>query len=287
MLPIAAAAALVVCGCAAEDPALRQELASLKAEVRTLQRENAEVSRKVDALGSRVDLLAARPAHPPAPPAPSPLPAAPSPQPAAAAAPGALVDSLVPAGLKVVRLEPDAQPAKAAKAGKAARPQARAAPSPPGGSPPPLSTATPVREPDQGTVTSLEAGGKDLAAEAQAALAAAKAQTGLPRARALEQFTARYPGYRGAQEALVAAARTRAEGGDPDGACEDYARAVKDYPAGNAMPDALAGLAGCEARSGRTAEAKRLEERLAQDYPDSPAAKRAPPRAPAAQGAVP
>ena len=241
-----------------------------------MQRENAEVTRRVDALGSRVDLLAARPARPAPDPAPAPQPAA-----AAPPAPAALPDVLVPAGLRVVRLEP------AAPAAKASRSQARAASPAARGGPPPLPTATAIREPDPATASALGSGGKDLAAEAQAALDAAKAQTGLSRARALEQFTARYPGHRGAQEALVAAARTRNEAGDPDGACEDYARAVKEYPAGSAMPDALAGMAGCEARAGRPAEAKRLEERLAQDYPDSPAAKRARQRAPSAQGAVP
>ena len=148
-----------------------------------------------------------------------------------------------------------------------------------------MPTTTPIRDPDPATLAALGAGGKDLAAEARAALDGARAQSGLARARALEQFTAGYPGHPSADDALVEAARMRDREGDPDGSCEDFARASKEYPAGDAMPDALAGLAACEARRGRAAEARRLETRLAQDFPDSPAARRA--RASAAQGAAP
>jgi len=272
-LPRAAAAALLLCACAGEDPALHKELTSLRTEVQTLQRENAEMSRKLDALGSRVDLLAARPVAPAAPPAPV---AAEAPPPSTSAA-----EPLVPARLKVVRLVPEAEKASLPKA------RARATPVSPRGAASPVPTSTPLHEPDPGTLVALGAGGKDLAAEAQAALDAAWQQAGLSRARALEQFNAHYPGHRGAQDSLVGAARARAEAGDPDGSCEDYAKAVREYPAGSAMPDALAGLASCEARAGRTDEAKRLMARLAQDYPSSPALKRASERAPAAQGAAP
>ena len=38
--------------------------------------------------------------------------------------------------------------------------------------------------------------------------------------------------------------------GDPDGSCEDFSRAVAEYPAARAMPDALEGLAACETEPG-------------------------------------
>jgi len=260
----------MLCACASEDPALRKELNSLRAELQTLQGENAELSRKLDALGSRVDLLAARPV----PQAAAPAPCEPAPQKAA--------EPLVPSRLKVVRLQPEAEKAKGAKP-----PRQRPSPTGPRAAPAPLPTSTAVREPDPSQMAALGPGGKDLAAEARAALDAAWAQAGLSRARALEQFTAHYPGHRAAQDSLVGAARARAEVGDPDGSCEDYAKAVREYPAGDAMPDALLGLASCELRAGRADEAKRLEARLAQDYPNSPAQKRARERASAAQGAAP
>jgi TolA-binding protein len=265
---------LFLCTCAAEDPALRQELASLRAEVRTLQQGNAELSRKVDGLVERVDVLAARP-PPPAPPA------AVAP---AAAAPAPLAEPLVPPRLKVVRVGPDKP---AAKGSKPPRKQSHTAAAASRGTPPPVPTSTPIREPDPAALSAMGGGGKNLAAEAQAALDAAEALSGLSRSRALEQFATRYPGHRGAQGALVGAARARADAGDPDGSCEDLARAVKEYPAGNAMPDALVGLASCERRAGRADEATRLEARLAQDYPNSLASRRAPERAAAAQGAAP
>lgn len=269
--PAAVAAVLLLCGCAAEDPALRQELASLRTEVRTLQQGNADLARKVGVLAERVEVLAARPPPPPAP-APAataaPAPAAPAPEAAA----------LVPSRLKVVKLEPAKPISKTAKPARARKDATH---------PPPVPTDTPVREPDAATLTALGAGGKDLASEAQADLDRARTLSGLARSKALEEFVAHYPGHRGAQGALVGAARSRFDAGDPDGSCEDYARAVREYPAGNAMPEALAGLSACERRAGRPDEAKRLEARLAQDYPESIASRRATERVPAPQGAAP
>jgi len=116
-----------------------------------------------------------------------------------------------------------------------------------------------------------------------ATLDAARALAGLSRARALEQFADGYPAHARAGEALVDAARARDAAGDPDGSCEDFARAVAEHPASRAAPDAIDGLAACEQRRGRAAEAKRLQVRLAKEHPDSPAGKRARELAPAAQ----
>jgi TolA-binding protein len=103
----------------------------------------------------------------------------------------------------------------------------------------------------------------------------------------MEQFVDAFPSNARAGEALVEAARGRLELGDPDGSCEDFSRAVAEYPSSRAMPDALEGLAACESRRGRTAEASRLQNRLVKDYPDSPAGKRAREHAPSVQGAAP
>ena len=250
----AAAALLLLSGCASGEAALRQDVTSLRAEIRTLQRENGDLTRRVEAMGSQLDLLAVRPSQG-SPLAVAETPAAPARVPtvaplAMAAAPA----PLVPSHLKVVRLEqPKSPPARIPKS-------------------PTVPTATPIQEP--GT-------------ESLAILDAARALTGLPRARALEQFTDAYSGHLRAADALVDAARTRDIAGDPDGSCEDFSRAVAEYPAARAQADALEGLAACESRRGRPAEAKRLLARLAKDFPDSPAGKRAREHAPAVQGAAP
>jgi TolA-binding protein len=313
VLASAALAAVALCGCAAGGEELRGEVDSLRSEVRTLQREAAETSRKMDALTQRVDLALARAEGPAArasapagvsaalPPTGAPAASASSaegPTPASTAATSQGVAAraagpLVPPDLKVVRLAPPA-PAKgptpprgsAPAKGLASSKGAVAAPLP-RRSPPPVPTDTPIRDPDAGALAALGTGGRDLGAEARAALQAARAQSGLARARALEQFTAGYSGHPSADDALVEAARVREQAGDPDGACEVLGRAVAEYPVGDAVPEALAGLAACESRRGRASEARRLEARLLQDFPDSPAARSTRARTDAAQGAAP
>jgi TolA-binding protein len=257
----AAAAILLLSGCSSGEASLRPDVDSLRAEIRTLQRENGDLIRRVEAMGTQLDVLAARSAQPP------PATAAPSGTAALSATSGAAAP-LVPAHLKVVRLEqPKAAPARAQKS-------------------PAVPTSTPIQEPSTMALAALGSGGKAPAAESQAALDAARAQAGLPRARALEKFTDTYAegSWMGV---LVDAARTRDVAGDPDGSCEDYSRAVAEYPGARAQPDALEGLAACEQRRGRPDEAKRLLVRLSKDFPDSPAGKRASEHAPAVQGAAP
>jgi TolA-binding protein len=259
----AAAALLLLSGCASGDASLRQDVTSLRAEVRTLQRENGDLARRLEAMGTQLDLLAAR----------STAPSQPA---TAAAAPAAAATDAaprVPANLKVVRLEPPkAPPSKAA-------PRPTKAPAVP--------TGTPIQEPSVAAIAALGGAGKSTGAQPQLVLDAARSSSGLPRARALEQFADTFSAHPRACEALVDAARTRSVAGDPDGSCEDFSRAVSDYPAAPAIPEALEGLAACEQRRGRPAEAERLLTRLAKDFPDSPAARRAREHAPAVQGAAP
>jgi TolA-binding protein len=202
--------------------------------------------------------------------------AAPSQAASAAAAPAAAVTDaapLVPSNLKVVRLEPPKAPPSKAP------PRATKAPAVP--------TGTPIQEPSMSAIAALGAAGKSTGAESQLVLDVARSSSGLPRARALEQFAETFSAHPRACEALVDAARTRSVAGDPDGSCEDFSRAVSDYPTARAIPDALEGLAACEQRRGRPAEAERLQARLAKDFPDSPAARRAREHAPVVQGAAP
>ena len=275
----AAAALLLLSGCATGGGQVQADVSSLRAEVRTLQRENAELTRRLESMATQIDVMAARAAR-----ASAPASAAPAAGPAASAdrsavpavaapATGAAQEGVlvVPGHLKVVRLEP---------AGKAV-PKTGKAPSPA----PAVPTDTPIQDPPAAALAAL--GGKSSSADAPAAFERARAQAGLARARSFEQFADAYPSNARAGEALVDAARTRAEAGDPDGSCEDFSRAVAEHPASRAMPDALEGLAACELRRGRPAEANRLQTRLAKDFPDSPAGKRAREHAPSVQGAAP
>jgi TolA-binding protein len=279
----ASAALLLLSGCATGGGQVQADVSSLRAEVRTLQRENADLMKRVESMATQIDVLAARAARANGPvPAPSvsAIPGAAAEKPAnpAVAAPatvaaleGALV---VPGHLKVIRLEPTSKvPPKAGKTPSQASP------------PPAVPTATPIQEPSAEALAAL--GGKPPTTDAQAAFERARAQTGLVRARSFEQFADAYPSSARAGEALVDAARTRMEAGDPDGSCEDFSRVVAEHPASRAMPDALEGQAACELRRGRPAEATRLQTRLAKDFPDSPAGKRAREHAPSVQGAAP
>jgi TolA-binding protein len=274
----AAAALLLLSGCSSGDASLRQDVTSLRAEIRTLQRENADLARRVEAMGSQLDLLAARSAKTGQPVGVEPTAAAPARQAPAASATSA-GEPLVPANLKVIKLEQPKAPAAPKKA-------AATAPARTSSAAPAVPTVTPIQDPSAVALAALGAG-KATGGDSQAAWESARALTGLSRARALEQFTDAYPAHARAVEALVDAARTRDVAGDPDGSCEDFSRAVAEYPAARGLPDAIEGLATCEKRRGRAGEAQRLLARLVTDFPDSPAGKRAREHAPAVQGAAP
>lgn len=238
-----AAAALGALGCAAGAPAWQKDLEAMRAEMRTMQRENAETARRLEALTVRLDALAAA------------RKSAPPPAPAAAAAPA----PLVPPDLAVVKVDPPAS----REPRRARRPA------------PPLPTAVPIVEPDPAAMAGLSAPRGDLAAEAQASLEAARRLDGLAGARALEEFAARYPRHPSADNALVDAALGRDDAGDPETACALATRVTQEYPAGDALPEALGLLVECRARQGDAARVRALVERLVKDFPDTPAAKRA------------
>ena len=58
-------------------------------------------------------------------------------------------------------------------------------------------------------------------------------------------------------------------------ACDLARRCVREYPAGDAMSDALERLAWCESRRGARDAERRLLERLVTEFPRTPAAERA------------
>ncbi len=259
-------ATLSMLGCASGDRGMRRDLDVMRAEMQTMQRENAELAKRVEELSLRLDLVAARLARAAAP----------------EGAPGGAPS--VPPDLAVVKVEPprDRSRTEPHRRGRPARIA------------PPLSTQTPLVEPDPERLAALGTGRIDLAAEAQAELDAAHRLSGLASARALESFAAHYPHHPRADNALLEAARARAAAADDDAACGLYARCVEEYPAGDALPDAMEKLAEWHSRRGEARRARTRFERVAADYPDTSAAKLAkdhlaamPAATPARQGAVP
>jgi TolA-binding protein len=234
----AAALALFLLGCAGAGSGARgQELEAVRSELRALRAENERLAGDVDALERRMDFLAAKRARP-AEPAPAEVVAAP----------------VVPPDLAIVRMAPP----------RGAR------------TPPPLPTSVPIAEPDAERLEGLaRRSGRELAADADAELARARAAAGLDRAHALEDFVSRYPRHPSADNALVEAAAAYAAADRGDAACTLAGRAPADYPAGDAMSDALERLAWCESRRGQQDAERRLLRQLVADYPRSPAAERA------------
>jgi hypothetical protein len=240
----ALAAALLVVGCAGTEAPLRRDLDALRAELAAARQENQRLQRAVEGLTARVDVLAARSIHPAAE-APRPEPRKPE-----AAAP-----VVPPEGLAGVRMEPPA-------------PRARAAP--------PVPTAVAILEPEKAQLETLERrSGRGLAAEAEGELKAARRRDGLARAHALEDFVGRYPHHPQACGALVEAAGAYAEAGRPDAGCTLARRAADEYPAGEAIPEALWRVAGCESQRGSAEGELRILKRLVTEFPSTPAARRA------------
>lgn len=212
---------------------------ALRAELRALRRDHDELARRLDGVTGQVDVVSARLARPPE-----------REEPAAAPAP------VIPSDLAVVRVEPGAAPPP------------RAAP--------PVPTSVPIAAPDPERVEALaRRGARDLGAEAGGELRHARARRGPDRARALEEFAARYPRHPSADNALVEAAAALADAGRAEPACELARRATDDYPAGDAVSDALERLAWCESRRGASDAERALLERLVAEYPRTPAAARA------------
>jgi TolA-binding protein len=239
----ALAALLLLGGCAGGGDAARRDIEALRGEVRELRQENANLAHRVELLTAEVDAASARLAHGSSPPA---------------AKDDAEKQPVIPPDLAVVRVAPPSSGARAAR------------------TPPPVPTAVAIGEPDSAQVAALSRrGGRDLATEAEAELRRARAATGNARARALVEFVARYPRHPEADNALVEASAAYADSGIETESCGLAQRAAADYPAGDALPEALERLAWCEGRHGAHDAERKLLERLVQEFPKTPAAQRA------------
>jgi hypothetical protein len=144
------------------------------------------------------------------------------------------------------------------------------------GTPPPVPTTVPIAEPDPERLEALSRrGARDIAAEADGELKRARRRSGVDRAHALEEFAVRYPRHASADNALVEAAAAYADVSHDEAACTLARRATDDYPAGDALSEALERLAWCESRRGSGDAERRLLERLVAEFPRTPAAERA------------
>jgi outer membrane murein-binding lipoprotein Lpp len=260
----ALAAALLAAGCAAAGGGPRlgpaAEAEALHAEVAALRAENQQLARSVEALAARMDAVTARLTRSPAEPRPN------EPRPAEALP----ASPLVPEGLAVIRVEPGRAEAPRGPAREPARegPRTRRAP--------PVSTAVPIGEPDPATLSSLaRPSGRELSVEADAELRAARKKGGVARAHALEDFATRYPRHPLADDALLEASGAYAEASLPDAACSLARRIADEYPAGDALAEALWRQAECESRAGASEAERRLLHRLVTEFPSSAAARRA------------
>jgi TolA-binding protein len=272
-----ACAALLAAGCAGAG-AVRPDADPVRAELRALRAENEALSARVDALSSRVELLTASASHPAEPQraqgAQAGAEAAPPSEAPAGARPAPQAGQVVVPDLAVVKVHPEESPRTAVRP-PSQRGTARPAAVRPA---PPVPTAVLIREPDPARLDALTASGsgrRPLAAQAEAELRAARATAGLARAHALEDFTAHYPQHPAADNALVEAAEAYLAAGRDDAGCALARRVVDEYPAGDALPDALCQLAGCEGRRGDAGAEQQLLVRVRTDYPGTPAAQRA------------
>lgn len=254
-------------GCGAEGKDLRRDLEAMRRELQMMRQENAELTKRVEVLSGRLEALESRTRPGMESTGTKAVDARADTSPATGAAgvrsPGsaAATESVIPPNLAVVKLGP-AQ--KSLREGWLPRKV-----------PPPLPTAVPIRDPDSRILAGLSTSKRDLGTAAQADLDAARNQTGLAAARALEAFTGHYPHHPNADNALIEAAQLRVDADDRDAACDLYEKCVREYPAGDALPDALERLADCYFRRGQKDRARPLLERVMKDYPQTAVAKRA------------
>ncbi|HEY8206651.1 MAG TPA: tetratricopeptide repeat protein [Myxococcaceae bacterium] len=244
--------------CAGVDPALKAELSDVRAEVKALREENARLARRLERV--EVDVAVRR----------APRSAAPATQPAAPAS--AQVPSLT-----VVKLKPKVEP------------------------PPPLNTSVSVVEPSPDMLEALasRAGERDRgdrepsgpaaftdddAPSEDPALADKEYDQGMAALRTgnvggavdrLKQFANDHPRHPKADNALYFASVGLIGMGDLEGAAATLEAMLREYPAGDAVSDAMLKLAECRTRQSRARDAKSIYSEVIQKYPGTAAASQA------------
>ena len=254
-LAIGAAILAWASACAGVDPALKADLSDVRAEVKALREENARLARRVERV--EIDLAVRKASSRPAATG-KPAPVAPA---------SAEVPSLT-----VVKLKPKVEP------------------------PPPLSTSVPVVEPSPDVLEALAQApsgrgdgmasttGDDDGPSEDPALADGEFDQGLQALRTgnvdggvdkLKQFARDHPRHARADNALYFASVGMIGLGDLEGAAATLEATLREYPAGDAVSDAMLKLAECRTRQSRARDAKTLYGEVIQRYPGTAAASQA------------
>lgn len=255
-LAIGAAILAWASACAGVDPALKAELSDVRAEVKALREENARLARRVE----RVEIdLAVKKAS-----SSSPAPGKPG-------RPAGPASAEIPS-LTVVKLKPKVEP------------------------PPPLNTSVSVVEPSPDVLEALASApagrgdglaatvGDDDGPSEDPALADGEFDQGLQALRTgnveggvdkLKQFARDHPRHAKADNALYFASVGMIGLGDLEGAAATLEAMLREYPAGDAVSDAMLKLAECRARQSRARDAKTIYSEVIQRYPGTAAASQA------------
>jgi tol-pal system protein YbgF len=255
-LAIAAALLAWASACAGVDPALKAELSDVRAEVKALREENARLARRMERV--EIELAVRKASHGPGSGAGKPAAASVSP-------------AEIPT-LTVVKLKPKVEP------------------------PPPLSTSVPVVEPSPDVLEALGSapsgrdglastiGDDDDAPAEDPALADGQFDQGMQALRTgnveggvekLKQFAREHPRHAKADNALYFASVGMIGLGDLEDAAATLEALLREYPAGDAVSDAMLKLAECRTRQSRARDAKSIYGEVIQRYPGTAAATQA------------
>ncbi len=241
-------------GCAT-DAVTRLEHAELLSSMRAMRAENARLESRVERLEQEKVMAQARGAAPASARASLPAPVSAAPQASASA-----MDALPP--LTVVKLKPRKEPA------------------------PRLATAVEVEEPAETVVETLR--GQEVAApepdEADLAMAESQFERALSMMKTgnseggvaqMQQFVTDWPRHPKADNALYFAGLALMAEKDFEHASGLLERVLAQYPAGDAVLDAMLKLAECRLKLNRPREAKATWERIVSSFPGTAAATQA------------
>lgn len=238
--------------CAQDSAALKAEIGDLRAQLKTVREQNARLEKRLERLEAEQLVRSAR-ARPPD-------------RPGAASAPADLTQ--VPS-LTVVKLKPKGESA------------------------PPINTAVPVVEPPPELVEALAAsrgrsggqgdddGGEDPKDEVDPEVSGQEFEVGLSALRTgnvaggvekLRKFSRDYPRHGKADNALYFAGVGLIGLSELEAAAQAFEGVLREYPAGDAVVDAMLKLAECRVRQSRKDEARKLYGEVIARYPGTTAA---------------
>lgn len=178
---------------------------------------------------------------------------------------GAKERDTTPTGLTVVKLRPRSEPAPKLDTGQAVREPGGAA----------LEQLAEVSASTAAARGELEEDPDLVEAQFKADVNALRTGNVAGATVKLEQFANQHPKHPHADNALYFAGLGLMGLDDYAAAAERFERVAREYPAGDAVADALLKLAECRSRSNKPAEARALYSEVARSYPGTAAANQA------------